>query len=108
MRLKEDDQFINYLVIYVEPYEIHRTQQDRSLPLSCLLKTKHAMTIYRFKIYNSIGNILNIGKYVGSRSDLEEYCKKQIQDQRKNTPCNWMVDIEELPRTIKPRCELES
>ena len=52
------------------------------------------MTIYRFKIYNSIGNVFNQGRMVGSREEIERFCRKQIIEAKKNSPCNWEFIVE--------------
>lgn len=61
------------------------------------------MTIYRFKIYNSIGNVFNQGVMVGSREEIERFCRKQIIEAKKQSPCNWefIIDLMEIHRPKK-------
>ena len=54
------------------------------------------MTIYRFKIYNSIGNVFNQGVMVGSREEIERFCRKQIIEAKKQSPCNWEFVIQQM------------
>lgn len=61
------------------------------------------MTIYRFKIFNNIGNIYNIGKMAAPKSEVEEFCKKQIQEAKRNSNAIYQYEIDEIEqkRTIK-------
>lgn len=54
------------------------------------------MTIYLFKIFNNIGNIYNIGKMAAPRSEVEEYCKKQVQDARRKSNAIYQYEIVRL------------
>lgn len=61
------------------------------------------ITIYRFKVYNSIGNVFDIGRMVGTREEVELFCKKQVKEAFKNSPCKWEYLIEQItiPRQRK-------
>lgn len=61
------------------------------------------MTIYRFKIFNNIGNILNIGVMTGERKDVESFCQSQIQEARKNSNCKYQYEVVEMPPKRKTR-----
>lgn len=52
------------------------------------------MTIYRFKVYNSIGNTYTIGRMAGSKQQVEDHCKKAIKEANVNSPGKWEYDIE--------------
>lgn len=54
------------------------------------------MTIYRFKVINSIGNVFTIGKMAASRQVVEDYCKEKIAEANKNSKCNWEYRIEQV------------
>ena len=56
------------------------------------------MAIFRFKVYNGIGNVFTLGRMVGTREQVEEHCKAQLPKARKNSPCRWSYEIEEIER----------
>lgn len=56
------------------------------------------MAIFRFRIFNSIGNVFTLGRMVGTREQVEEHCKQQLPKARKNSPCKWSYDIEEITK----------
>lgn len=55
------------------------------------------MTIYRFKIFNNMGNIYNIGKMAAPKSEVEEFCKKQILEAKRNSNAIYQYEIDEIP-----------
>lgn len=55
------------------------------------------MTIYYFRIYNNIGNNYNFGRMVGSKEDVEKYCKQQIQEARKNSNAIYKYEMQLIP-----------
>ena len=57
------------------------------------------MTIYKFKIYNNIGNVFNQGKMVGTREEVERFCRKQIIEAKKNSNAKYYYDVELAPQT---------
>lgn len=59
------------------------------------------MKIYRFKIQNSIGNVLNQGRMVGTREEVEKFCRKQIIEARKTTSCKWDFLVELIDDTSR-------
>lgn len=61
------------------------------------------MTIYKFKIYNNIGNVFNQGRMVGTREEVERFCRKQIIEARKNSNAIFDFIVELVPHktTIK-------
>lgn len=59
------------------------------------------MTIYRFKIYNNIGNIFNIGRMAAPKAEVEEYCKKQIKEAKRNSNADYSYEVE-LISSSKP------
>lgn len=54
------------------------------------------MAIFRFKVYNGIGNVFTLGRMVGTREQVEAHCKAQLPKARKNSPCRWSYEIEEI------------
>lgn len=56
------------------------------------------MAIFRYKVYNSIGNVFTVGRMVGTREQVEAHCKAQIPKAKHNSPCKWSYDIEEITK----------
>lgn len=59
------------------------------------------MTIYYYKVYNNIGNAYIVGRRVGSKEEVEKYCKQQIQEAKVNSPGKWNYDIKLIEKVTR-------
>lgn len=52
------------------------------------------ITVYRFKVFNSIGNVFDIGRMAAPKEEVETFCLQQIKKAKENSPGKWEYSIE--------------
>lgn len=52
------------------------------------------ITVYRFKVFNSIGNVFDIGRMAAPKKEVETFCEQLIKKAKENSPGKWEYSIE--------------